>query len=333
MKANQGILIFGEAAKDQITTVTRELIQTGRTLRDHSGGPVYLLLIGRNLREAAAEAVTLGLEKVYTFDDDPFTSSMPDRYAAIITHVYQRETPSIILMGQTDMGRDVAPRVAARLETSVCLDCSELAFDGETGSLLQTKPVYGGNASAVWASINHKPHIVTMRPRAAEPAEADPSKSGEIIPLADAGDALKTRGKLVESVEEEVKGIRVEEAKVVVAGGGGIGGSEGFQLLDELAGTLGGAVGISRVPRDEGWLPGGFEIGQTGHIVSPDLYIAVGISGAPQHMAGCSGAKCIVAVNKDPEAHIFKESDFGIVGDYREVIPVLIERFKTKYRD
>jgi electron transfer flavoprotein alpha subunit len=328
MASKAGILICGETADGKLTVMTRELLQAGQEAADHLKVPLGLLLIGRDSRAAAEEAPALGAETVYCVDDPPFMASLPDRYTAVLAQVCEKTGPALVLLGQTDMGRDVAPRLAALLGTSACLDCIALAFDGETGSLLQTKPVFGGHAMAVWASADHKPHIVTLRPRAADPAEPAASRQGEIVDMADLAGLTPGRGKLVESVKEEVKGIRVEEAGVVVAGGGGLGGAEGFKLLDELAGVLGGAVGISRVPRDEGWLPGGFEIGQTGHIVSPDLYIAVGISGAPQHMAGCAGAKCIVAVNKDPEANIFRESNFGIVGDYRQVLPVLIETFR-----
>jgi len=225
------------------------------------------------------------------------------------------------------MGREVAPRLAARLDASVCLDCVKINIDPGTGRLLQSKPVYGGNALAVWESANHFPQIVTLRPRSSEQAEPDNSRKGEIISV-----KLSTEGtsaKLIETVREELKGISLEEAQVIVAGGGGIGGKEGFEPLHELAQILRGAVGTSRVPCDEGWMPKNLEIGQTGHMVNPGLYIAIGISGAPQHLAGCSGSKCIVAINRDPEAHIFVEADFGIIGNYKEALPPLIDKLKS----
>jgi len=325
----KGILIFGELAKGRIIPTTKELMQTGRSLCDESGPPLSLLLVGQDIQQAAHEAITLGADKVYTTDGASFEKSLPEHYVAIITHVCEQIDPSLILFSQTDMGRETAPRLAARLGTSVCLDCLKLTIDKTTKMLLQTKPVYGGNAVAVWASANHQPHVVTMRPRASEPAKPDPSRKGEVIPLVIDVDEMSMKSKLLETVKEEARGISLEEAKVIVAGGGGIGGREGFQLLEELARVLGGTIGITRVPSDEGWMSSTLEIGQTGHIVSPEVYIAVGISGAPQHLAGCSGSKCIVAINKDPEAHIFKEADFGIVGDYREVLPALIEKLKA----
>jgi len=161
------------------------------------------------------------------------------------------------------------------------------------------------------------------------PEEPDASRKGEVKALEIAVSDTMIKGRLLETVKEEVKGIKLEEAKVIVAGGGGIGGRDGFKLLEELAKILGGTIGVSRVPCDEGWMSIKLEIGQTGHIVSPDLYIAVGISGALQHMAGCAGSKLIVAINKDPEAHIFKEADFGVVGDYREVLPNFMEECRA----
>jgi electron transfer flavoprotein alpha subunit len=209
------------------------------------------------------------------------------------------------------------------------LDCTDLNIDPGTKHILQTKPVYGGNAMAIWATESSQPQIVTMRPKAVTVDEPDPSRKGEIIAFTTTIDDSMVKIRHLETVKEEVKGIRLEEAKVIVAGGGGIGGRDGFKLLEELAKILGGTIGVSRVPCDEGWMSIKLEIGQTGHIVSPDLYIAVGISGALQHMAGCAGSKLIVAINKDPEAHIFKEADLGVVGDYREVLQHFIEECRA----
>jgi len=325
----QGIFICGEVLDGKIATITKELINTGRKLSDDLGQLLSVLLISKNIQNLAKEAIFLGADRVYTVEGVPFAESNPERYAAIMVSALQQINPSIILLGQTDMGRDVAPRLAASLGATVCMDCVELSIDPETRLLLQTKPVYGGNAMAVWASADYQPRVVTMRPRVIAPAEPDISRQGEIAPLSLEIDESMIKGNLLETVKEEVKGVRLEEAKVIVTGGGGIGGREGFQLLQELAQVLGGTIGVSRVPCDEGWMPVSLEIGQTGHMVSPDLYIAVGISGALQHMAGCSGSKCIVAINKGPEAHIFKEADFGIVGDYRQVLPPLIEKLKA----
>jgi electron transfer flavoprotein alpha subunit len=328
MTDHRNLLICGELKEDKIAATTKELLNMGRKLSDELNQTLSLLLIGHQIQEEANKAISLGADYVYLADGNPFSESLPECYITIIMGICSQLNPSIILFGHNDMGRDLAPRLAARLGSSVCMDCVELSIDPATKSLLALKPVYGGNAMALWALEKYQPHIITMRPRAAAPAESDLSRRGEIMTVSfEATDSVKS--KLLETGKDEVKGIRLEEAKVVVAGGGGIGGKEGFQLVKKLAQTLGGAVGISRVPRDEGWMPSSLEIGQTGHMVSPNLYIAVGISGAPQHLAGCSGSKCIVAINKDPDAHIFKEADFGIVGDYREALPVLIDKCKT----
>lgn len=328
MTDHRDILICGELKEGKITTTTKEILNTGRKLSDELKQTLSLLLIGHQIQEEANKGISLGADNVYLADGNPFSESLPECYMTIIIGVCSQLNPSIILFGHNDMGRDLAPRLAARLRSSVCMDCVELSINPATKSLLVLKPVYGGNAMALWALENYQPHVVTLRPRAAAQAESDLSRRGEIMTVAfEATDSIK--GKLLETVKEEVKGIRLEEAKVVVAGGGGIGGREGFQLIKKFAQILGGAVGITRVPRDENWMPSSLEIGQTGHMVSPNLYFAVGISGAPQHLAGCSGSKCIVAINKDPDAHIFKEADFGIVGDYREALPVLIDKFRS----
>jgi len=329
MASYQGILICGEVVDGEITTVTKELLTSGRRLSDDLSQPLSTLLIGKDIQETAKEVITLGADKVYIVDSSPFVEPNPDPRVAIIAEVCQQIAPFIILLGQTDMGRDIAPRLAARLRATVVMDCTELAIDPETKQLLQTKPVYGGNAMAVWVSESHEPQIITLRPRAVTPAEPDASRKGEIITLNVTVDDSMIKSRLVETVKEEVKGIKLEEAEVIVAGGGGIGSSDGFKLLDELAKVLGGTTAVTRVPCDEGWMPISLEIGQTGHIVSPNLYIAVGVSGAPQHMAGCSESKCIVAINREPEAHIFQVSNFGIVGDYRQVLPPLIEKCKA----
>jgi electron transfer flavoprotein alpha subunit len=325
----QGILVCCEVIDRQITTTTKELLNIGRGLCDELNQPLSALIIGTHPQETINETIGLGAEKVYVVNSSSFTESHPDVYVTIITKVSQQIGPSIILFGHTDIGREVAPRLAARLGTTVVTDCTELAIDPQTRKLLQTKPVYGGNAVAVWVSEVYEPQIVTLRPKAVMPAEQEISRKGEIITLAFTIDDSMIKSKLLETVKEEVKGVKLEEAKVIVAGGGGIGGSEGFQLLGELAKVMGGTVGVTRVPCDEGWMPVSLEIGQTGHIVNPKLYIAIGISGALQHMAGCSGSKWIVAINKNPEAHIFKEADFGVIGDYRNVLQQFIDECRA----
>ncbi len=325
----KGILICGEQRKGNITSVSKELLTTARRLGDTQSHPLYFLLMGEKLGNIAEKAIDLGSHKVLKVEDPAFADLNPELLTDVLKDICERIEPLVILFGQTDMGRDIAPRLAAKLGASVCMDCVELAFNEAGDTLLQTKPVYGGNAMAQWASPNRFPHVVTMRPRSEKPAEPHPSSAGELESLPVDIDVARIRTELIATIKEEDAGPRLEDAKIIVAGGGGIGGGEGFRLVRELAQILGAAVGITRVPSDENWMPKKLEIGQTGHTVSPSLYIAIGISGAPQHLAGCNSSKVIVAINKDPQARIFEEADFGIAADYRQVLPPLIEKIKA----
>jgi electron transfer flavoprotein alpha subunit len=207
------------------------------------------------------------------------------------------------------------------------MGCLELAIDPQSKRLLQTKPVYGGNALAVFVGESF-PQIATVRAKAMAPLAPDQSRKGEVITIAAGLDPSAIRAKVVEKVPEKVEGIKLEDAKVVVSGGRGIGNAEGFKQLEELARMMKGAVGATRPPCDNGWVPAGAQIGLTGKIITPDLYIAIALSGSSQHMSGCSGAKTIVAINKDPEANIFREARFGVVGDWKKVLPAFTSKLK-----
>ena len=232
-----------------------------------------------------------------------------------------------MLIGQTSVGRDLAPGLAFRLDTTATMDCIELAVDPDSKRLLRTKPVYGGNALAVYTS-ELNPQIATVRTKTMAPLAPDTSRKGEVVNIEAGLDTGAVRTRVVEKVKQEVEGISLEAADVVISGGRGIGSAEGFKQLEELAGGLKGAVGASRPPCDNDWVPDVRQVGLTGKIVAPDLYIAVAISGSSQHMAGCSGCKNIVAINKDPEANIFREARFGVVGDWKKVLPALTEKVR-----
>jgi electron transfer flavoprotein alpha subunit len=324
--SRDAILLVAEIVDGRVPSAARELFGAAGKA---GAGAVTALLLGKGAGEAAAEAVGLGAAKVLAAEAPAFYETTPALYAAATCEAVARGKPGLVLFAHNDMGRDVAPRVAARSGGAAALDCVDLRVDEKGGGVLVTRPVFGGKAMAEWLPSAGGPLFVTMRARSAAPAEADASRRGEIVAFNPAGQEAAARTELLEVIREEVRGIRLEDAKVIVTGGGGIGGKEGFALLEELARVLGGAVGASRVPCDEGWVPKTIEIGQTGRIVAPDLYIAVGVSGAPQHLAGCSESKRIVAVNKDPEAPIFRNADLGVVGDYREAIPALIEACKA----
>ena len=236
-----------------------------------------------------------------------------------------QERPDVVLMARTDFGYNVAARVAFRLGVPVAQDCIDLAYDQARGSVVVTRPVYGGNATAIYRFKDRRPQFVVMRPKIFEPLVPTGVRVGEIRRLGIEDSEIKVRARLVASVREARQGVRLEEAEVVVAGGRGLGGPEPFKRLQELADTLGGALGASRAACDAGWIDHAHQIGLTGKSIGPKVYITVGISGASQHMAGCAGAKAIVAINKDPDANIFKEARFGVVGDWQKVLPAFID--------
>jgi len=318
-----GVLVLAEMRDQAIAPITKELLGLGRKLAQDMGEGLCTLLLGSDLGATTKEVIALGADKVYVVDSAAFASYNSDSYLTAVTKVYQETKPAILLMGQTSIGRDLAPLVAARLGASLSTDCVDLKIDPATKKLVQTRPVYGGNALAVVVSKAY-PQIATVRARAMEPAEPDASRQGEVVAV-DVG-SPETRVRIVDVVKAETGEVKLEEAKVVVAGGAGISEAKDFDLVKELAAVLGGAVGATRLPCEEGLVPWGYQIGQTGKIIAPDLYIAVAISGAPQHMAGCSGSKCIVAVNRDPQANIFKVADFGIMADYKQALPVMIKK-------
>jgi electron transfer flavoprotein alpha subunit len=235
--------------------------------------------------------------------------------------------PKVILMGQTSIGRDLAPRLAFRLGTIATLDCIGLDIDLDTKRLTPTKPVYGGSALAVFA-YETDPQVATVRAKVMSPMAKDTTRKGEVISITADLNTSDIRAKLLRKVKEEVTGIKLEEAPIVISGGRGIGGANEFKELEELAELLKGAVGGSRPVCDNGWLADTQQVGLTGKIVSPDLYLAVAISGSSQHLAGCSGAKVIVAINKDPEANIFKAAHYGLVGDWKKVLPAFTQKVK-----
>ncbi len=327
MSEHRGVLILGEVEDKKIASITKELLGVGRKLADELGEGLSALLIGSEIKELGREAITWGADKVYVADNPALATYNSDCYTAVVTKVCKEIAPSIFLLGQTSIGRDVAPRVAARLGASLATDCIELKVAPDTKRLIQTRPVYGGNAMAVVVSKAY-PQIATVRPRSMSPLSPNTSRSGDVVLIDVGADVLVTKTKVANRVKEEVKGIKLEEAKVVVAGGAGISGAEDFKQLWELAKVLGGAVGATRIPCEQGWAPSGLQIGQTGKIVTPDLYIAVAISGAPQHIAGCLGSKYIVAINTDPEANMLKVANFGVVGDYKEALPALTTKCK-----
>ncbi len=327
MAENKGVMVFCETAQGKLASIATELLGCGRKLADDLGQELSAVLVGSGISNLAQEAIAFGADKAYTIDDPLLKDYQTDAYVSVMEKVVGQVMPQILLLGQTSIGRDLAPRLAFRLDTAASLGCLELAIDPQSKLLLQTKPVYGGNAQAVF-TCQSLPQIATVRAKTMAPLEADKSRKGEVIKV-DAGlDPAAIRTKVLEKVAEKVEGIRLEDAEVVVSGGRGIGSAEGFTQLEELAKLLKGAVGATRPPCDNEWVPAGVQIGLTGKIVAPDLYIAVALSGSSQHMSGCSGSKTIVAINKDPEANIFREARFGVVGDWKKTLPAFTEKLK-----
>jgi len=327
MAEYKGVMIYSEVTEGKLAAIATELLGCGRKLADDLGQELYAVLAGSDISSLAQEAIAFGADKVYVVDDPLLKDYQTDSYVLTLEKVVKQVMPQILILGQTSIGRDLAPRLAFRLETAASMDCIELAIDPDSKLMLQTKPVYGGNAQAIFTCESY-PQIATVRAKAMSPLERDTSRQGEVITIEADLDPSAIRTKVLEKVTEEVEGIKLEGAVTVVSGGRGIGSAEGFKQLEELAKILNGAVGATRPPCDNDWVPDGWQVGLTGKMVTPDLYIAVALSGASQHMSGCSGSKNIVAINRDPEANIFKEARFGIVGDWKKVLPAFTEKVK-----
>lgn len=311
-----GVLILAEVDGGKVVPVTFELIGAAQRL---DAGPVSAMLIGSGVEGAAAQIT--GVEKVYVIDDAALAQYTNDGYTRAAAAIAKQADPAVILLGQTSAGRDLGPSLAYRLGTAVAMDT--VALEMKDGKLHGTRPAYGGNARAV-NSFTTSPAIATVRPKSQDAASGGGAPAVEKV----AFDASGIRAKVTGRKEATSEGVRLEDADVVVSGGRGLGGPENFDGIEKLAKLLGGAVGASRAVADLGWRPVSEQVGLTGKVVSPTLYIAVAISGASQHMAGCSGSKNIVAINKDADANIFKAARFGIVGDFKTVIPALIEAVK-----
>lgn len=327
MADNKGVLVIGDIIEGKLAGITTELLGAGRKLAGELGEGLSLALLGSGIKDLAKEGVAFGADKVYVIDDALLADYQADAYVAAAQKLVQETSPAVILMGQTSMGRDLAPRLAFRLGTAVAMDCVELAADPASKALLMTRPVYGGNARAIFTT-EARPQVATVRSKSMTALPRDDSRKGEIVDFAAGLDPSVVKAKFVQKVKEEVVGVKLEDAPVVIGGGRGIGTAEGFKQLEELARMLKGAVGATRPAVDNGWVPSTIQVGLTGKIVTPDLYIAVALSGSSQHMAGCSGSKTIVAINKDPEANIFREAGFGIVGDWKQALPAFMDKVK-----
>jgi electron transfer flavoprotein alpha subunit len=326
MAEYSGIMTYCEVVDGKLPSISKEVLGCGRKLADELGQPLCTVLIGSGVGSLAQEAISSGADTVHVVDDPLLKEYQTDAYIAVMEKVVRQVMPQILILGQTSVGRDLAPMLAFRLDTTATLDCVGLAIDPDTKLLRRTKPVYGGNGLATFTCESY-PQIATVRDKVMSPA-APVAKQGEVITI-DAGlDPSAIRARLLKRVKEEEGGVRLEDAPVIVSGGRGIGGAEGFTKLQELAALLKGAVGASRPACDNRWIAPNRQVGITGKIVSPDLYIAIALSGSIQHLSGCSQSKSIVAINTDKDAFIFKQADFGVVGDWTKVLPAFKDKLK-----
>jgi electron transfer flavoprotein alpha subunit len=331
MADNKGVLVVGDINEGKLAAITAEMLGAGKKLATKLGEPLCATLLGSGIKGLAAEAIAMGADKVFVVDDANLKDYQSDAYVMAVESVIKQANPRIVLMGQSTMGRDLAPRLAFRFNTAISMDCVDLDIDANK-LLVQTRPVYGGNAKAIFTT-EALPQMATVRTKAMTALPRDAAKIGEVVDVASGIDPAKIKTKFVKKVKEEVAGVKLEDAPAVIAGGRGIGNAEGFKQLEELAKLFKGAVGATRPAVDNNWVPASIQVGLTGKIVAPELYIAIALSGSSQHMAGCSGSKTIVAINKDPESNIFREARFGIVGDWKQALPAFTAKVKELMKE
>jgi electron transfer flavoprotein alpha subunit len=317
------ILVFAEQRDGNIKKSSFEAISEGKRLAEQLGGEVIGGIIGSGIENIAGTLAHYGANKVLISDDPQLKTYSTEGYTTAFTEMIKKEQPSVVLISASAMGKDLAPRVAQKIGAGLASDCTKIEI--EQGRLLITRPMYAGKVYAK-VVIKTDPQMATLRPNVFPALPADTSKSASIEKISVSG--LNIKAKVKEIVASSGGKVDLTEASIIVSGGRGMKGPENFKMLEELADVLGGVVGASRAVVDAGWRPHEDQVGQTGKVVSPNLYIACGISGAIQHLAGMSSSKCIVAINKDPDAPIFKVADYGIVGDIFEIIPQFTQEAK-----
>ncbi|MFO8009522.1 MAG: electron transfer flavoprotein subunit alpha/FixB family protein [Dehalococcoidia bacterium] len=321
------LLFFAEQYEGEIKDVAYELISKGRELADALDTELCAVCIGYNVNDVELLG-EYGADKVYSFNDPLLATFQDDIYTRCLVDLIREYRPRIILAGATAQGRAFIPRVASIIETGLTADCTGLDIDEETGLLLQTRPTFGGNIMATILCRVRRPQMATVRPHVFKKRILDEGRRAELIELSLDGKSKESRIKVLEFIEDITDKMKVEDAEIIVSGGRGLGKPENFRVIEELAHKLGAAVGASRAAVDEGWIPYSHQVGQTGKTVCPKLYIACGISGAVQHLAGMQTSDTIVAINEDPNAPIFEVATYGIVGDLFEIVPMLIERIR-----
>jgi len=325
----RGVWTLSEVREGRIHSVSYELLAWGRDLADTLGVPLSAVLLGSGVTEQAPELIVHGADQVYVVDDPNLAHFKADSFSKTLAELVNHHRPEIFIASATSAGRTVMPVLYADLATGLTADCTGLGIDTKERLLLQTRPAIGGNVMADIKTPLRRPQMCTVRPRSKKPLPPDRSRTGRIIAEKAAPGSLSSVMKLLEFLPEKNVGAPLQDAEVIVAGGKGMKKGANFALLEELAGLLGGSVGASRTAVDLNWAPYSSQVGLSGKSVTPKIYIACGISGAVQHLAGMSASDTVIAVNTDPEAPIFRVADLAIVGDALEVIPALIGRLKS----
>ncbi len=329
----KGVWTFGEIRNGKINSVSYELLAWGKKLSEKLGVELCSVVLGNGAKGKAQSLFHFGADKVYAVDDPELEHFLPDVHAKIYESLVREYKPEILIASATTYGRTIMPILAAKLGTGLTADCTELDVDLREHILLQTRPAIGGNVMATIKTPNHRPQMATVRPKSKKPLKIDELRDGELILKEYPKEFYESRYKWLSFEKDESSNSPIQEADVIIAGGKGMKDEKNFEMLYDLAKVFDGAVGASRPTVDMGWIPYSHQIGLSGKTVSPRFYMAFGISGAVQHIAGMSSSEIVVAVNKDPDAPIFKVADFGIIGDALEILPVLLKKLRKGEKD
>ncbi|MFA6282130.1 MAG: electron transfer flavoprotein subunit alpha [Candidatus Omnitrophota bacterium] len=322
------VWVFVEVERGKINTVSYELLGKARELATDLHSKVVAVLLGSNLDEKTQTLFHRGADRVIAVDKPELENFISENYANTISHLIKKYKPEVFLAGATTTGRSLVSRIAVTIYTGLTADCTGLHIDKEKRLLVQTRPAFGGNIMAQIVSPNHRPQMSTVRHKVMQESPEDLKRKGEVIKEVLDGSFIDNRVKFVKFIQEEISKVNLSDADIIVSGGRGIADPKNFKLIGELADALGGAVGASHAAVDAGWIPYSHQVGQTGRTVAPKMYVACGISGQIQHLVGMQSSKIIVAINKDPDAPIFKVANYGLVGDLFTIIPLLIKQFK-----
>jgi len=328
LSSYKDVWVFCEQKRGRIQTISFELLGEGKKLAKKLGIKLCAVILGSGIESKTAELALRGADKIYLVDSPNLKDYQDEPYTNVLVELIKEYKPEIVLCGATTIGRSLVSRVAVTVNAGLTADCTGLDVDEKERLLLQTRPAFGGNIMATIITPNHRPQMSTVRHKVMKEAEVDKSHKAEVIKKSYPDNILKSRTKLLDIVEELEETVNLAEADIIVSGGRGMRGPENFSLVKDLARVLGAAVGSSRAAVDAGWMPYSHQVGQTGKTVCPKLYIACGISGQIQHLIGMQSSKVIVAVNKDPDAPIFKVATYGIVGDLFEILPALTKEFR-----